>query len=89
MEHKNELSRRKFLSNTALGAIGTIGAAGFLASCVGSEKKAAALLIFLMVTLQRNVTGICGSSPTYAMESISLILYILNMGISKTMKFHI
>jgi len=41
MENKNELSRRKFLSNTALGAIGTIGAAGFLASCVGSEKKGA------------------------------------------------
>jgi len=39
MENKNELSRRKFIANTALGAIGTIGAAGLLASCVGAEKK--------------------------------------------------
>ncbi len=39
MENKNELSRRKFLSNTALGAIGTMGAASLLASCAGSEKK--------------------------------------------------
>lgn len=39
MENKNELTRRKFLSNTALGAIGTIGAAGLLASCAGAEKK--------------------------------------------------
>jgi predicted dehydrogenase len=39
MENKNELSRRKFISNTALGAIGTIGAAGLLASCTGSADK--------------------------------------------------
>ena len=39
MENTNELSRRKFIANTALGAIGTIGAAGLLASCVGAEKK--------------------------------------------------
>lgn len=39
MKTKEELSRRNFLSNTALGAIGTIGAAGFLASCTGAEKK--------------------------------------------------
>lgn len=39
MENKNELSRRKFIANTALGAIGTIGAAGLLASCAGAEKK--------------------------------------------------
>lgn len=39
MENKNELSRRKFISNTALGAIGTIGAAGLLASCAGSDDK--------------------------------------------------
>lgn len=44
MENKNELSRRKFLSNTALGAIGTIGATGLLASCVGSENKGNAKL---------------------------------------------
>jgi predicted dehydrogenase len=41
MENKTELSRRKFIANTALGAIGTIGAAGLLASCTGSEKKTA------------------------------------------------
>ena len=39
MENKAELSRRKFLSNTALGAIGTIGAAGFLSSCSGPGTK--------------------------------------------------
>jgi len=39
MENTNELSRRKFIANTALGAIGTIGTAGLLASCVGAEKK--------------------------------------------------
>ena len=39
MENKNDLSRRKFISNTALGAIGTISAAGLFGSCVGSEKK--------------------------------------------------
>lgn len=39
MENKNELSRRKFISNTALGAIGTIGAARLLASCTGSADK--------------------------------------------------
>jgi len=41
MENTNDLSRRKFIANTALGAIGTIGAAGLLASCTGSEKKTA------------------------------------------------
>jgi myo-inositol 2-dehydrogenase / D-chiro-inositol 1-dehydrogenase len=41
MKDQNELSRRKFLSNTALGAIGTIGAAGLLASCARSEKNVA------------------------------------------------
>jgi len=39
MENTNELSRRKFIANTALGAIGTIGVAGLLASCAGAEKK--------------------------------------------------
>ena len=39
MEKKNELSRRQFISNTAMGAIGTIGAAGLLASCIGSESN--------------------------------------------------
>jgi len=39
MENKNELSRRKFISNTALGTIGTLGVAGILASCAGSGQK--------------------------------------------------
>lgn len=39
MENKKELSRRSFLSNTALGAMGTIGALGLLEACGGSEKK--------------------------------------------------
>ncbi|NEW85547.1 MAG: Gfo/Idh/MocA family oxidoreductase [Mariniphaga sp.] len=41
MENKNELSRRKFIANTAIGAIGTISAAGLLTSCARSEKKGA------------------------------------------------
>ena len=41
MKNNNEFSRRKFISNTALGAIGTISAAGLLTSCAGSEKKVA------------------------------------------------
>jgi len=43
MKIKKELSRRKFISNTAMGTIGTIGAAGLLASCAGSEKKGAGI----------------------------------------------
>ena len=39
MENKSDLSRRKFLSNTALGAIGTLSAAGLLASCTGYGKR--------------------------------------------------
>jgi myo-inositol 2-dehydrogenase / D-chiro-inositol 1-dehydrogenase len=39
MENKNELSRRRFLSNTALATIGTIGAAQFLNSCSGNSSK--------------------------------------------------
>jgi predicted dehydrogenase len=39
MKNREELSRRKFISNTALGAIGTIGATGLLTSCAGSEKE--------------------------------------------------
>ena len=39
MENKNELSRRKFISNTALGTIGTFSVAGILASCAGSGQK--------------------------------------------------
>jgi predicted dehydrogenase len=41
MENKNELSRRKFLSNTAIATIGTIGAAQILNSCsgIGSKRK--------------------------------------------------
>lgn len=39
MKNNNDLSRRKFISNTALGAIGTIGTAGLLTSCSRSEKK--------------------------------------------------
>jgi predicted dehydrogenase len=41
MKNNSELSRRKFISNTALGAIGTISVTGLLTSCSGSEKKAA------------------------------------------------
>ena len=39
MSNKNELSRRKFLSNTALATIGTIGAAQIISSCAGKAAK--------------------------------------------------
>jgi predicted dehydrogenase len=39
MENKNLLSRRKFMSNTALGTIGTLGFAGILTSCSESGKE--------------------------------------------------
>lgn len=35
----NSLSRRRFLSNTAIGAIGTVGVTGLLTSCAGSKNK--------------------------------------------------
>lgn len=41
MENKNELSRRRFISNTAMGAIGTMGAVAIFGSCDGSGKKGA------------------------------------------------
>jgi myo-inositol 2-dehydrogenase / D-chiro-inositol 1-dehydrogenase len=39
MSNKNELSRRKFLSNTALATIGTFGAAQIISSCSGKTAK--------------------------------------------------
>ncbi len=39
MKNEKELSRRKFLSNTALATIGTIGAVQLLSSCAGSSAK--------------------------------------------------
>ena len=39
MKNEKELSRRKFLSNTVLATIGTIGAAQLLSSCAGSSAK--------------------------------------------------
>ena len=39
MSNNNELSRRKFLSNTALATIGTIGAAQIISSCSGKTAK--------------------------------------------------
>lgn len=38
MNNKEELSRRKFISNAALGTVGAIGAVNFLASCSPKEK---------------------------------------------------
>jgi len=37
MKNKEELSRRRFISNTALAAIGTIGATQLLTSCAGER----------------------------------------------------
>lgn len=39
MSNNNELSRRKFLTNTALATIGTIGAAQIISSCSGKTPK--------------------------------------------------
>jgi predicted dehydrogenase len=39
MRNKDELSRRRFISNTTLAAIGTLGAANILSSCAGSTNK--------------------------------------------------
>jgi predicted dehydrogenase len=39
MENKNDLSRRRFLSNTALATIGTLGAAQIISSCAGKASK--------------------------------------------------
>jgi len=49
MENDKELSRRKFLTNTAIAAVGTIGAAQLLSSCSGkgSRKKKVKLPAFL------------------------------------------
>ena len=41
MKSKEELSRRKFISNTALGTIGTLSAAGLITSCMGPKTKSA------------------------------------------------
>ncbi|MCE5345364.1 MAG: Gfo/Idh/MocA family oxidoreductase [Bacteroidales bacterium] len=39
MKNNKELSRRKFLSNTAMATVGTLGATQFLTSCSGSSSK--------------------------------------------------
>lgn len=39
MKSKEELSRRKFISNTALGTIGALSTAGFITSCSGPKAK--------------------------------------------------
>jgi myo-inositol 2-dehydrogenase/D-chiro-inositol 1-dehydrogenase len=39
MTYKNDQSRRRFISNSALAAIGTIGAAQILTSCTDGNSK--------------------------------------------------
>ncbi|MDD4870088.1 MAG: DUF1284 domain-containing protein [Kiritimatiellae bacterium] len=39
MKNKKEISRRKFITNSTLGSIGTLGAIGFLTSCKGLHTK--------------------------------------------------
>ena len=41
METKNDVSRRNFISNTALGTVATLGAANLLLSCSGPGKNPA------------------------------------------------
>ena len=38
MKNKREIGRRKFISNTALGSFGTIGATCMMSSCMKSGK---------------------------------------------------
>ncbi len=49
MKSKNELSRRKFISSTALGTIGTLGAGGLLTSCSGPKTKSVELKLPVML----------------------------------------
>ena len=39
MKNREELSRRKFIASTALGTLGTVGAAGLITSCSGGGKR--------------------------------------------------
>ncbi len=39
MENQNELSRRRFISNTAIGTLGTFGAAALISSCADTGNK--------------------------------------------------
>ena len=39
MKKKEELSRRNFISNTAIATLGTLGAAQLLSSCSGNTSK--------------------------------------------------
>jgi len=48
MKNKEELSRRKFISNTTIATIGTIGAVQLITSCSGKGKKAEEQLPILL-----------------------------------------
>ncbi len=50
METREELSRRKFISNTALAAVGSIGAAQLLTSCAGDNVKKELIEPFKLLT---------------------------------------
>ena len=49
MKSRKELSRRKFISNTALGTIGTLGAASLLTSCTGPKTKSVEVKLPVML----------------------------------------
>jgi myo-inositol 2-dehydrogenase/D-chiro-inositol 1-dehydrogenase len=50
METREELSRRKFISSTALAAVGTIGASQLLTSCSGDNDKKELIKPFKLLT---------------------------------------
>jgi len=50
METREELSRRKFISSTALAAVGTIGATQLLTSCAGGNEKKELIKPFNLLT---------------------------------------
>ncbi|MCU0409394.1 MAG: oxidoreductase, partial [Bacteroidales bacterium] len=50
MEKKEDLSRRRFISNTAMATIGTLGASSLLNSCSGEKNKKELIKPFELLT---------------------------------------
>ena len=72
MKSKEELSRRRFISNTAMATIGTIGAAQLITSCAGNSGKTKEIKLPALLTqapdgkvLKAGLVG-CGGRGTGA-----------------------
>jgi myo-inositol 2-dehydrogenase / D-chiro-inositol 1-dehydrogenase len=74
MEHYQKPSRRRFLGNTALGAIGVIGAAQLVRSCTSGDKEAEVVAPTLLKTaadgqpLKAGVVGCGGRGSGAALD---------------------